>query len=167
MEDTADLDDGREDVIEAPSFESEGHPLTEPSVNADDVSPVAAPLTREQLRKEREALLVTVRERMVELRSERDTAAQALLDMQDEEAKLLRSLEPAEGSSPDRTNILQIRAYLESQKELRMKRAAARVEALVRLGGDVSALRGKAPIDAAHARNTQRGTQRPQIAPRA
>ncbi|HEX5039660.1 MAG TPA: hypothetical protein VFW95_05950 [Candidatus Limnocylindria bacterium] len=107
--------------------------------------------------------LAQVRAEIAEARAARDVVVRRLVELQNEETRLIEAMEPTAMPGHIR-NQLGIQGYLESQRKQREKRAADRTVALGKLGGDTSALRGKAPIDAAYQRPT--GRPRPKFSPK-
>ncbi|HEX5040178.1 MAG TPA: hypothetical protein VFW95_08605 [Candidatus Limnocylindria bacterium] len=144
-------DDGPEDVGTQP-----GAPAVMPDPAPAPPQDLPVP-TRDELQAE----LALIKAEVTEQRAVRDAAVRRLAELQTEETRLIELLDPTSKEPQHVRSQHAIREYLKQQAEQRAKRAADRAAALGKLGGSPDALRGKAPIDAAHTRQTGYGHSRP------
>lgn len=109
--------------------------------------------------------IAEIRAEVIEQRKIRDAANARMNQLLDEEGSLLVRFNNSEERSPY-ANQVAIQEHLKRQHEARMARAGRRQQALAS-GFSPEDMRGKSALDAAHQRNNSRGTQRPNIQPKA
>lgn len=105
--------------------------------------------------------LEEIRAEIAELRTVRDNATKKINALLQDEAELVEKYQGTEESGHI-ANQKAIMEHLKRQQEAREIRAKARRDALA-TGATAEALRGMSALDAAHTRNTSRGTKRPNM----
>jgi hypothetical protein len=127
----------------------------------DTLPATAAAVPERDPRDVAEERLAVIRAEVVELRKTRDAATNRMNKLLEEETQLVSQFRGTEEGG-HLVNQRAIMAHLQRQNDVRMARAGRHQQA-VASGYSAEDLRGKSAIDAAHARNTSRGTQRPTV----